>query len=161
MSDGILDMIPTNIIIELPLPKPFSVILSPIHITSILPATKVIITVETKNKLLDCKARLTIPNVIPIACINPNTRAVYLVYAFIFFLPSSPDFCSSFKLSKPIVRSCIIIEAVINGPIPNANIVKLLAPDRHHQRETRWLCQPRGRRHRHYVLYEPGRQIPG
>ena len=72
------------------------------------------------------KAPFTIPSVIPVACIKPRAKAVYLVYAFIFFLPSSPDFCSSFKLSKPIVRSWIMIDAVINGPIPNANRVKLL-----------------------------------
>ena len=81
-----------NIIIELPLPNPFSVILSPIHINSILADTNVNITVIIKNALFDINAPLTIPNVIAIACINANTSAIYFVYLLIFFLPSSPDF---------------------------------------------------------------------
>ena len=42
-----------NIIIELPLPNPFSVILSPIHINSILADTNVNITVIIKNAETD------------------------------------------------------------------------------------------------------------
>ena len=106
-------MIPTNIRTELPFPKPFSVILSPNHITIILAATKVMITVKIKKGLLTFKALLTIPRVIPIAWIIARPSVVILVYLFIFFLPSSPDFCSSFKLSKPAVKSCIMIDAVM------------------------------------------------
>ena len=78
--------------IELPFPSPFSVILSPIHINIILAAINVIITVVIKNILSDFNAPFTTPRVIPTACIIANTNAVYLVYIFIFFLPSSPDF---------------------------------------------------------------------
>ena len=128
ISIGTLEIIPTNIIIELPLPKPFSVILSPIHINNILADTNVKIIVEIKNILSVLRALkpLIIPNVIPIACTRASANAVYLVYLLIFFLPSSPDFWSSSRLSKPIVRSCKMIDAVIYGPIPNANSVKLL-----------------------------------
>ena len=66
-STGILEIIPINIIIELPLPNPFSVILSPIYIRSILADTNVNITVIIKNALSLFKAPLTIPSVIAIA----------------------------------------------------------------------------------------------
>ena len=112
-SEGILEIIPTNIMIELPFPSPFSVILSPIHINIILAETNVMITVAIEKILSDVNALFITPRVIPTACIIANTNAVYLVYIFIFFLPSSPDFWSSFKLSKPTVKSCIMIEAVI------------------------------------------------
>ena len=52
-SFGIPETIPMNIIIELPLPNPFSVILSPIHINSILADTNVNITVIIKNAETD------------------------------------------------------------------------------------------------------------
>ena len=63
---------------------------------------------------------------------NPTTRpelssiasptVMYLVIAVIFFRPSSPSFCISSSAGMAIVRSCMIMEAVIYGVTDNAKI---------------------------------------
>ena len=49
IANGRLATIPEKIIIEIPLPKPFSVICSPNHIKNIVPAT-IVVTVEILKK---------------------------------------------------------------------------------------------------------------
>ena len=99
---------------EIPLPTPFSVILSPIHIRNALPA--VIVTTTTTTlfipKLL-IKPCLPKPIAIAIDSINAKATVTYLVYSIIFLRPSSPSFCISSSLGIAIVISCIIIELVM------------------------------------------------
>ena len=67
-----------------------------------------------------------LPNPITIDILSTSASAtvIYLVMAVIFFLPSSPSFCSSSILGIAIPKSCIIIEEVIYGVILNANTEK-------------------------------------
>ena len=54
-ADGNPDIIPTNIIIEIPLPIPLFVISSPYHISNAVPAISEITTVNPVIKLLSIK----------------------------------------------------------------------------------------------------------
>ena len=127
---GSPETIPAKIIKEIPLPIFFSDINSPIHIRNIVPAViKDTATIRSNLSIL-----LIIPwlfNKVIIA--NPWSIAkgtvAYLVYWLNFCLPASPDsWYNSFTWGNIIVRSCIMIEAVIYGPIPSITREKFSIP---------------------------------
>ncbi len=123
MSCGTRDRILIVNTMEIPLPIPFSVIRSPIHIKNALPAVKAMMTVITLNALYVCK-RPCLPKPIAMALdsISARTTVTYLVMDAIFFLPSAPSRCISSSFGIAIVISCIMIEDVIYGVIFNARI---------------------------------------
>ena len=121
-------IIPTKIMIDVPFPIPYSVILSDSHITIQLPPTRIVaINVYVRYALpLSLSSKLENNGVIfflkatitPIACTIANTIAIYLVIWVILSLPASPSFVSLCKLGITIDKSWIIINALINGKIP-------------------------------------------
>ena len=58
--------------------------------------------------------------------IAPITIEAYLVIFWIFFLPSSPSLDNCSNLGIATVKSCIMIEALMYGTTPKANILNLL-----------------------------------
>ena len=121
------EMIPTNIIIEIPFPIPLFVIWSPNHIKSDVPA---ISEITTKNPVK--KSVLTnIPEDLyvkynPIPSISASTIVKSLVYLFIAFLPSSPpSFINLSNEGITIPNNWITIEAVMYGVIVIAKIENL------------------------------------
>ena len=119
--------IPTNIIIEIPLPIPLLVISSPSHISKAVPAINDITTVAPVINPLSMN--------IPIELYdrynaNPSIKARntvrIFVYLLIFFLPSSPP--SLVNLSKAgitMLNNWITIDAVMYGLIDIAKIENL------------------------------------
>ena len=96
MTNGRLEIIPTIIIREIPLPIPLSVIRSPIHISRIVPVTILIIAVKTKRGpgFTTTWSSFSRKTVTPYDCIVAIKTVPYLVICVIFFLPASPSFCS-------------------------------------------------------------------
>ena len=87
----------------MPLPMPRSVILSPSHITKIVPVMRVR-TVCTVNPRPGCGTtpgacvlRLTMYCEMPSPWISPRPTVEYLVISVIFCLPASPSFFSFSK----------------------------------------------------------------
>ena len=93
-ADGILDIIPTKIIIEIPFPTPLFVICSPSHISSEVPATNPVITIVAVKKpgfINICTLWFELyEKYSPNPSIKANTKVNILVYLLIFCLPSSP-----------------------------------------------------------------------
>ena len=122
-------MILINRIMDIPLPTPFSVMFSPIHISNAEPhvivATATIMNDAYSNVLILPVAPKSplFPRLIAVAVPSISASAIvrYLVISVIFFLPSSPSFCISSSFGMAIVSSCIIMEDVIYGVIFNAN----------------------------------------
>ncbi len=112
MANGILAIIPANMINEIPFPIPLSVICSPSHIMKAVPAVSVktvisrkdqpgSITMRSPRGLLICSR----PKLIPNPCMALSKTVPYLVYCVIFFLPSSPSFLSFSNWGITTVRS--------------------------------------------------------
>ena len=130
-ADGNEDIIPINIINDIPFPIPLFVICSPSHISNAVPATNDITTrapvvnpwlINTPYALyalLYVKYR-------PIASIKANTNVNIFVYLLIFSLPSSPPSLINFSNEGiTIPNNWITIDAVIYGVIDIANIENL------------------------------------
>ncbi len=102
---GNLAMIPINIISEIPLPSPLSVICSPIHIINIVPDVRIMIVETIQPKPWTASGTIGIfwywvfnnLTVTPQACIAEIKTVPYLVNWVIFFLPSSPSCCNFWK----------------------------------------------------------------
>ena len=108
---------------EIPLPTPFSVIRSPIHIRTVEPAVNAATSIITENAL-KCVRYPLLPKPMDIArdSKTDNTTVTIRVNCVSFFLPSSPSLWISSSLGKEIVRSWIMMEDVIYGVILNAKI---------------------------------------
>ena len=63
------------------------------------------------------------PTTIPIACTIASTTAKYLVICVSFFLPSSPSLLNLESAGITRVKSCIMMNALMNGKIPRENNV--------------------------------------
>ena len=111
--NGNLDIIPPNIISDIPFPIPFSVICSPNHIRKAVPAVKVNTTTAIEKKSVFINALLNNPTLTPIAWINASTTVKYLVNCAIFLLPASPCLANSSKAGIAMVKRFKIIDAVI------------------------------------------------
>ena len=128
--DGILAIIPEKIRREIPLPIPYSVISSPIHIKRTEPAVTTKRAVNLSNKdngnKIPCRSKT-------VKRAKPWMRAKGTVnkreYWAILRRPASPSsWYISFKAGKMRVKSCMIIEPVINGPTPSIIIERLDKP---------------------------------
>ena len=120
-----VDKIPMKMRREIPLPIPISVILSPIQVENIDPATSIITMLAPITHLFanivpeyivsDKPPALCHITVMPIACITASPSVTYLVILLSFFLPSSPclEYLSRAGIAAP--RSCTIIDALIYG----------------------------------------------
>ena len=118
-------MIPAMIIKLWPFPIPFWLIWSPIHNSKDVPAvnTVAIYIYCIGSPLFPIKAK---------AKAYPSIKAKaipkYLVIWFIFWRPVCPCFLNSVKYGMmSICNNCIIIDAVMYGITPNANIEKFLS----------------------------------
>ena len=96
ITNGSLDIIPTIIIIEIPLPIPLSVTRSPIHIRKMVPVTILITAVNTNSApgFITTWSSFSRKTVTPYDCIVAIKTVTYLVICVIFFLPASPSFCN-------------------------------------------------------------------
>ena len=121
MFAGNAATIPAKIRRETPFPMPFSVISSPSHIRSSVPA---VITLRAANvingesgSIIPCRER-SVKNANP--CTNEKGTASILPYWLNLCFPASPS--SLYILSragKTIVKSCVTIVAVMYGPSPS------------------------------------------
>ncbi len=103
MAAGILPTMPAKIMRLMPLPMPRSVILSPSHMTKIVP----VMSVRTVWAVKPMPGLGTTPGTwelrptryweMPSAWMKPRATVEYLVISFIFARPASPSF---FSLSK-------------------------------------------------------------
>lgn len=101
MADGMFATMPTNIMRDMPLPIPRSVICSPSHMRNVVPVVRVTIVRSLKSHpglrtmaspagpLMDSR-----PTAIMKPCRILRPMVEYLVYWVMTFLPCSPSFCS-------------------------------------------------------------------
>ena len=127
MPLGNPDIIPTNIIIDIPFPIPLLVICSPSHIKSAVPAIRDITVNAPPIKLVSKNIPEDLyEKKIPNPSIKARTIVSIFVYLLIFVLPSSPP--SLVNLSNAgitIPNNWITIDAVMYGVIDIANIESL------------------------------------
>ena len=123
--------IPPKMMIEIPLPRPRSVICSPSHIRNIVPVTSVT-TVVRRNSMPGSVTRpgwfssaAAIPNAWKVA----STTVKYRVYCVIFRCPACPSFFSASSCGETIASNCMMIDAEMYGMIPSAKIVKSAPPE--------------------------------
>ena len=126
-APGNPDIIPINIIIDIPFPIPLLVICSPSHISKDVPATNE----ATTNVPVSHPSLINIPDFlydkyIPIDSTKANIIVIIFVYLFITLLPSSPP--SLVNLSSEgiiIANNWTTIDAVMYGLIDIAKIENL------------------------------------
>ena len=126
MAVGRPATMPAKMMIEMPLPRPRSVICSPSHIRNMVPVTSDT-TVMKRNPgpgsstSPGCASSATaMPTAWKVASATVNQR----VYLVISRRPASPSFFFASRKGTTTVSSCMMIEAEMYGMIPSANTVK-------------------------------------
>ena len=131
-SAGIRAAIEVKIRIDMPLPMPRSVIISPIHMIAAVPAVMASTRVISANALWSGMIwSLTVQpgNIWPFSasarnavdCRMPSPIVRYRVYWVSLAWPAWPSFLSCSNLGITTVSSCTMIEAVMYGMMPSAN----------------------------------------
>ena len=116
-------MIPIKINMDMPFETPYSVILSPIHMVSMLPATKIIVTMMNNTHVgtVNCAPNIALSNRlsllkasrIPTALTTARPSVTYLVITAILCFPSSPSLESLSRAGIATVNNCIMMDALI------------------------------------------------
>src|SRR3984885_263958 len=131
-SPGMTAMTCVKIISDMPLPTPRSVISSPSHMMTAVPAVMMITIVtsvnteeftssdeeQDENSLPDL-ARATMP----VDCRMASPTVRYLVYWVILAVPAWPSSCSVSSRGMTTASSCMMMLAVMYGMMPSANTV--------------------------------------
>ncbi len=123
MSLGIREMMFTHRTMEIPLPTPFSVIRSPIHMSIAEPAVREVTTTTPLKKFM---SGMMPPRPKPMAMAMDSNRArptvTYRVMVVIFLRPSSPSRCISSSAGMAMVSSCMMMEEVMYGVMFSAKM---------------------------------------
>ena len=130
MCSGSAATLPAKLSTEMPFEMPYSVIISPIHMRKIDPPTATMMAVRNAR----CEEAVKIP------CFSSTSRrlndwsiasgtARMRPYCANFLRPASPSsWLSALSEGDIIVRSCMMIEAVMYGPTPSMTIERFDRP---------------------------------
>src|SRR6202453_549423 len=119
-----------KIMTDMPLPTPRSVISSPIHMMTAVPATMVMTIVAMRNTdafvMTDSvqpgkSVPLRASSMYPVDCRIARPMVRYLVYCVIFAWPDWPSFLSVSSRGMTTVSSWRMMLAVMYGIMPSAN----------------------------------------
>src|SRR5215471_19484829 len=135
ISPGMTAMTCVKIRIDMPLPTPRSVISSPIHMMTAVPATMVITIVAIRNTEASGMIGLSVAvhwlelnsvplrasSMYPVDCKTARPMVRYLVYWVIFAWPAWPSCLRASSRGITTVSSCKMMLAVMYGIMPRAN----------------------------------------
>jgi hypothetical protein len=112
---GSLATIPPKMRRETPLPTPYSVMISPIQVSTIVPAVSVVtIRAKVSGRWSGSAPRFRMRKVWPIAWITARTTVRYRVYWASLRLPASPSSVAiSLSWGKTTWRRLMMMEAVM------------------------------------------------
>ncbi len=121
-----------RIMIEIPFPIPFSVIISPSHMSTTVPADTInmigrITVGSVMSEMIGTCACALISAIIPYDCRNASGKVSQRVYLLIFCLPCWPSFEISSIRGTITVKSCMMIEALMYGESPISTMEKFSA----------------------------------
>src|ERR1700744_981763 len=129
-SPGMTAMTWVKIMTDMPLPMPRSVLSSPIHITTAVPAP-IVMTIVAMRKtdasgMTDTvqpgkSVPLRASSMYPVDCRIARPLVRYLVYCVIFAWPAWPSFFRVSSRGMTTVSSCRMMLAVMYGMMPSAN----------------------------------------
>ena len=116
---------PAKMMIEMPLPRPRSVICSPSHIRNMVPVTRETTVVKRNimpgsiTRLACVSSAIEIDSAWKVASASVNQR----VYLVMIRRPDSPSFLIASSCGTTTVSSCMMIDAEMYGMMPSANTV--------------------------------------
>ena len=112
---GSRETMPPKMRSETPFPIPYSVMIEPIQVSTMVPATRVVTTSPTTSGRASGSApRFRMRRVWPIAWISARGTVRYRVYCPILRRPASPSSrCISFNLGKTTSRRLKMIDEVM------------------------------------------------
>ena len=119
--------IPAKMMIEIPLPRPRSVICSPSHIRNIVPVSSVDHGGQAEHEAwIEHQPRLRFEQQWQYQCPEtaPGRRFRNAYIAVILRRPASPSFFRASSCGLATLISCMMIDAEMYGMIPSAKIVE-------------------------------------
>lgn len=84
--------VPVGVVVRLPLPGPFSMVLSPVRVGDVLTSAGIGVAMVVGGTLFSVGTPLAVPGMVTVTYVGTGADTVCFMCLLVFFLPSSPSF---------------------------------------------------------------------